>query len=154
MKRPNKKKTDLPLDTSQMSKLPDEIVIKILRKKLAMNICRNRGYILDGYPKGYKNAFNLFNEDTDEAKTPDDPTKYKILEEIIPNIIIRIDNCDNAFIKERMKKLKDVNGDPNVIQRRLDRSIKAYKELNESKKGEPSITNFFKENKIDILGVD
>ena len=129
MKRPNKKKTDLPLDTSQMSKLPDEIVIKILRKKLAMNICRNRGYILDGYPKGYKNAFNLFNEDTDEAKTPDDPTKYKILEEIMPNIIIRIDNCDDAFIKERMKKLKDVNGDPNVIQRRLDRRLKTYKEL-------------------------
>ena len=112
-----------------MSKLPEAIVIKILRKKLAMNICRNRGYILDGYPKGYKNAFNLFNEDTDEAKTPDDPTKYKILEEIMPNIIIRIDNCDDAFIKERMKKLKDVNGDPNVIQRRLDRRLKAYKEL-------------------------
>ena len=53
-----------------------------------------------------------------------------------------------------MKKLKDVNGDPNVIQRRLDRRLKAYKELNESKKGEPSITNFFKENKIDILGID
>ena len=154
MKRPNKKKTDLPLDTSQMSKLPDEIVIKILRKKLAMNICRNRGYILDGYPRGYKNAFNLFNEDTDEAKTPDDPTKYKILEEIMPNIILRIDNCDDAFIKERMKKLKDVNDDPNVIQRRLDRRLKAYKELNESKKGEPSLTNFFKENKVDILGID
>ena len=73
-KRPNKKKTDAPLDTSQMKKLPDEIVIKILRRKLMQNICRNRGYILDGYPKGYKNAFNLFNEDTDEAKTPDDPT--------------------------------------------------------------------------------
>ena len=129
MKRPNKKKTDLPLDTSQMSKLSDEIVIKILRKKFATNICRNRGYILVGYPKGYKNAFNLFNEDTDEAKTPDDHTKYKILEEIMPNIIIRIDNCDDAFIKERMKKLKDVNGDPNVIQRRLDRRLKTYKEL-------------------------
>ena len=58
----------MPLDTSQMSKLPDEIFIKILRKKLAINICRNRGYILDGYPKGYKNAFNLFIEDNDEAK--------------------------------------------------------------------------------------
>ena len=153
-KRPNKKKTDLPLDTSQMSKLPDEIVVKILRKKLAQNICRNRGYILDGYPKGYKNAFNLFNEDTDESKTPDDPTKYKVLEEILPNIVIRIDNCDDKFIKERMKKLKDINGDPNVIQRRLDRRLKTYKELNESKKGEPSITNFFRENKVDILGID
>ena len=154
IKRPNKKKTDLPLDTSQMKKLPDEIVIKILRRKLMQNICRNRGYILDGYPKGYKNAFNLFNEDTDEAKTPDDPTKYKILEEIMPNIVIRIDNCDDEFIKNRMKLLKDINNDPEEIQRRLDRRLKTYKELNESKKGEPSITNFFKENKVDILGID
>ena len=153
-KRPNKKKTDLPLDTSQMKKLPDEIVIKILRKKLMLNICRNRGYILDGYPRGYKNAFNLFNEDTDEAKTPDDPTKYKILDEIMPNIVIRLDNCDDDFIRQRMKALNDINNDPEEIQRRLDRRLKAYKELNESKKGEPSITNFFKENKIDILGVD
>ena len=84
----------------------------------------------------------------------DDPTKYKILEEIMPNIVIRIDNCDDEFIKDRMKLLKDINDDPEEIQRRLDRRLKAYKELNESKKGEPSITNFFKENKVDILGID
>ncbi len=154
MKRPNKKKTDAPLDTSQMKKLPDEIVIKILRRKLMQNICRNRGYILDGYPKGYKNAFNLFNEDTDEAKTPDDPTKYKILEEIMPNIVIRIDNCSDDFIIKRMKLLNDINDDPEEISRRLHRRLKTYKELNESKKGEPSITNFFKENKVDILGIN
>ena len=154
MKRPNKKKTDAPLDTSQMKKLPDEIVIKILRRKLMQNICRNRGYILDGYPKGYKNAFNLFNEDTDEAKTPDDPTKYKILEEIMPNIVIRIDNCSDDFIIKRMKLLNDINDDPEEISRRLHRRLKTYKELNESKKGEPSITDFFKENKIDILGIN
>ena len=154
MKRPNKKKTDAPLDTSQMKKLPDEIVIKILRRKLMQNICRNRGYILDGYPKGYKNAFNLFNEDTDEAKTPDDPTKYKILEEIMPNIVIRIDNCSDDFIIKRMKLLNDINDDPEEISRRLHRRLKTYKELNESKKGEPSITDFFKENKVDILGIN
>ena len=72
----------------------------------------------------------------------------------MPNIVIRLDNCDDDFIRERMKKLDDINNDPEEIQRRLDRRLKAYKELNESKKGEPSITNFFKENKIDILGID
>lgn len=153
-KRPNKKKTDLPLDTSQISKLPDEILVKILRKKLMQNVCRNRGYILDGYPRGYKNAFNLFNEDTDESKPPEDPTKYKVLTEILPNIVIRIDNCSDEFIKERMKKLKDINNDPQIIKRRLERRLKAYKELNESEKGEPSLTNFFKENNVDILNVD
>lgn len=152
-KRPNKKKTDLPLDTSQMKKLPDEIVIKILRRKLMLNICRNRGYILDGYPRGYKNAFNLFNEDTDEAKTPDDPTKYKILEEIMPNIVIRIDNCDDEFIKQRMKALDDINNDPEEIQRRLDRRLKAYKELNESKKENQVLLIFSKKIILIYLGL-
>ena len=72
----------------------------------------------------------------------------------MPNIIIRIDNCEDEFIKDRMKLLKDINDDPEEIQRRLYRRLKAYKELNESKKGERSITNFFKENKVDILGID
>ena len=118
------------------------------------NLCRNRGYVLDGYPKGYKNAFNVFFEDTDESKAPEDPDKYKLLIEIIPNSIIRIDNCNKDLLYDRMKKLPDINNDPNIIQRRLNRRIDAYKELNESKKGEPSLSDFYKENKIEILSVD
>ena len=72
----------------------------------------------------------------------------------MPNIVLRIDNCYDTFIKERMKKLKEINSDPNVIQRILDRRLKAYKELNESKKEEPNLTKFFKVNKVDILGID
>ncbi|MCQ2820156.1 MAG: hypothetical protein MJ252_23055 [archaeon] len=40
-KRQHRKATDLPLDVSQLIKFPDELVIKILRKRLAMNICMN-----------------------------------------------------------------------------------------------------------------
>ena len=53
-----------------------------------------------------------------------------------------------------MKKLPDINNDPNIIQRRLNRRIDTYKELNESKKGEPSLSDFYQENKIQILSVD
>lgn len=53
-----------------------------------------------------------------------------------------------------MKQLPDVNNDPNIIQRRLKRRLAAYKELNESKKGEPSLSDFFKENKVNILSID
>jgi adenylate kinase len=35
-------------------RLPDEILFKILRIRLAENDCRNRGYILDGFPRNYK----------------------------------------------------------------------------------------------------
>ena len=44
------------------------------------------------------NAFNAFYEDTDESKTPDDPTKFKILDDILPNGFIRIDGCNDNII--------------------------------------------------------
>ncbi len=35
-------------------RLSDELLFKILRKRLTENDCRNRGYILDGFPKNFK----------------------------------------------------------------------------------------------------
>lgn len=153
-KRPNKKITDLPFDPSKINKIPDDILIKVIRRKLMMNVCLNRGYILDGYPRGYKNSYNLFYEDTDETKTPDDPTKYNLLKDILPNTVIRIDNCSDEFIINRLKQLPDIKGDPTIIKRRLERRLKAYKELNKSEKGELSFSDFFKENGLEILSLD
>ena len=119
-----------------------------------MNVCLNRGYILDGYPRGYKNSYNLFYEDTDETKTSDDPTKYNLLKDILPNTVIRIDNCSDEFIINRLKQLPDIKGDPTIIKRRLERRLKAYKELNKSEKGELSFSDFFKENGLEILSLD
>ena len=119
-----------------------------------MDICLNRGYILDGYPKGYKNAFSLFNEDTDESKPIEDPTKFNLLKDILPNTVIRIDGCSDKFLIDRMKQLPDIKNDPTIMERRLTRRLKTYKDLNCSVKGEPNLTNFFDENKVDVLGVN
>lgn len=35
-------------------RLPDELIYEYLRKRLAENDCRNRGYVLDGFPRTYK----------------------------------------------------------------------------------------------------
>jgi len=37
-------------------RLPDELLFKLLKKRLTDNDCRNRGYILDGYPRCFKHA--------------------------------------------------------------------------------------------------
>ena len=149
---PEKKKTE---DQQQQTpKLPDDIIIKLIRRKLKMNICLNRGYILDGYPRGYKNAKELFYEDTDESKSPDEPDKYKLLTDILPNSIIRLDKCSDTFLINRMKKLPDIKNDPTIIEKRLKRRLKAYNVLNHSPKGEANLSDFFKEQKIEILSVD
>lgn len=37
-------------------RLPDELLFKLLKIRLTENDCRNRGYILDGYPRTFKQA--------------------------------------------------------------------------------------------------
>ena len=37
-------------------RIPDEILYKLLADHLRRNACRNRGYILDGYPRTFKDA--------------------------------------------------------------------------------------------------
>lgn len=40
--------------------VPDEFLWKQLIKELRHNDCRNRGYVLDGFPRIYKGAQNIF----------------------------------------------------------------------------------------------
>ncbi len=41
-------------------RLPDTILFKLLRMNLNDNACRNRGYILDGFPRTFKDAQSVF----------------------------------------------------------------------------------------------
>jgi len=41
-------------------RIPDDILYKLLRIELNENACRNRGFILDGFPRNYKDACEVF----------------------------------------------------------------------------------------------
>ena len=41
-------------------RLSDELVYKCFKWRLTQNDCLNRGYILDGYPRRYDDAKELF----------------------------------------------------------------------------------------------
>lgn len=41
-------------------RLPDEFLYKILKKRLNDNECKNRGYILSGFPRNYDDACSVF----------------------------------------------------------------------------------------------
>lgn len=40
--------------------IPEKLIYKIFKWKLTQNDCRNRGYILDGFPREFKDAQYLF----------------------------------------------------------------------------------------------
>ena len=65
-------------------RVPSELLNEVLRVKLGENDCRNRGYILDSFPRLYKGAQRAFlmkppkkegEEDDDEEEDDDDDPK-------------------------------------------------------------------------------
>lgn len=59
MEEPEDGWPDVVINDSDIT-VPDELLWEVLKLKLAENDCRNRGYILDGYPRTYKDAQNSF----------------------------------------------------------------------------------------------
>ena len=56
-----KKKKDPELDRATIKvRLPDDIMFKLFQMRTESSACRNKGFILDGYPKSYKDAETLF----------------------------------------------------------------------------------------------
>jgi adenylate kinase family enzyme len=41
-------------------RIPNDIINEAVRWRLERNDCQNRGYVLDGYPKNFGNAENVF----------------------------------------------------------------------------------------------
>lgn len=57
----SKKKKDPDLDRNTIKvRLPDEILYKLVRLQMNSAACRNKGFILDGYPRNSKDAKHIF----------------------------------------------------------------------------------------------
>lgn len=101
-------------------RLPNDILYKLLRNELNENVCRNRGYILCGFPRTFKDAQNVFlirpkkfddegNEiEEDEPELEEGEEKsfegYIRDEAIFPQHTILLD-ADDSFLIDRAKNL-------------------------------------------------
>jgi adenylate kinase family enzyme len=63
-------------------RLPDELLYKCFKWRLNQNDCLNRGYILDGYPRKYEDAIQLFMgvPHTEEEGEEGEENQKKIIE--------------------------------------------------------------------------
>lgn len=162
-----RKKTDPPIDRSNfIVRIPDEQVYKVFKRYINENIYRNRGYILDGYPRSYEDAKGIW-FDLDESKPEDALDRFTLNKEILPNNIIKISELTDDFLKNRIKNMpdsqpinpKDIELNPygpisHNNEQGLIRRLAAYKNFNESLKGDSSVTEFFTEKKVEQLDID
>lgn len=100
-------------------RLPDEILYKLLKIRLNENACRNRGYILDGYPRTFKDGQYIFltkmkikNEDGEWVEVEDEEQeegedknfdKYIPDAAIFPSSVLILKGEDD-FLIQRIKE--------------------------------------------------
>lgn len=151
-KRPNKKKTDPPFSSHQHMKLPIEIVSKIIRKKLLDdNDVFMNGYILDGYPRNYKEAQALF--EIDESSGYNNKEKEEITSILSPNTVILINNVNEETAMNRVKESEEYVNDQNVTTERANRRLGKIKEI-ESEEGYKQLEEYFNEKGIKLCILD
>ena len=150
--RKNKRKTDPPLDTSQLKKFSSEFMGKILKEKLSKGEFVTKGYILDNYPKTYEDCVNMFcTTSYDKEKTDE----YISDKNLIPDSVIIINNFLEESLRDKLQKSEDYAENQFDIDNRFNRRLILYKTQNEyTEENTKLIQDFYKENNIDVYFLD
>lgn len=150
-------------------RVPDAIIQKLMREELVKNSCRNRGYILDGYPRTFDDAQYCFlnkpikyDEETgdvieDEEEEELEPGQkknfdgYIIDKAIVPKSCIVLTGNDADLVK-RVKHLPEsVISGTHYTAEDMSRRLKAYRTANNSQVAEYSVSDFFDQQGISLF---
>ncbi|XP_043372285.1 adenylate kinase 7 isoform X4 [Dermochelys coriacea] len=131
-------------------RLDDQYVIRFMKEKLKSMSCKNQGYILDGFPKTYDQAKDLFNfEDDEEEETRSKVPRYDKL--ITPEYVISL-NASDEFLKNRVINLPEsVVAGTHYTQDRFLRTLSLFRELNTE---DETVVNYFDELEIHPQFID
>uniref|UniRef100_A0A8B9RDE8 Nucleoside-diphosphate kinase n=1 Tax=Astyanax mexicanus TaxID=7994 RepID=A0A8B9RDE8_ASTMX len=131
-------------------RLDDQFIIQIMKDKLKSKPCTNQGFVLDGFPKTYDQAKELFSAEEDEledARSKIPPHNKKI----IPEFIFSLDATD-AFLKKRVLNLPEsvVEG-TSYSQEKFLRRLASFRENNSE---DETVLNFFDELEIPLEHIE
>nr|XP_030738978.1 adenylate kinase 7 isoform X2 [Globicephala melas] len=109
-------------------RLEDEYIIRFIREKLKSMPCKNQGYILDGFPKTYDQAKDLFNQ-----------------------FVCSLDASDE-FLKERVMNLPEsIVAGTHYSQGQFLRALSSYRDRNTE---DETVLNYFDELEIYPIHID
>jgi adenylate kinase len=129
-------------------RVPDSIIYQLMILRLNENDCRNRGYVLDGYPRSFEDCQHIFlkkekkfdeegNEvEEDEPELEEGQKKsfkgYIIEPSIVPSSTI-VFNQEDKFLLSRVMNLSEseIAGTHYNVED-MKRRLKSYRDINES----------------------
>ncbi|KAL4656275.1 adenylate kinase 7 isoform X2 [Arapaima gigas] len=125
-------------------RLDDQFVIQIMKDKLQSQPCKNQGFVLDGFPKTYDQAKELFAAEEDEVEEIQSriPTFNK---KIIPEFVFSLEASD-AFLTDRVMNLPEsvVQG-THLAQEPFLQRLATFRDTNTE---EETVLNYFDELEI------
>ncbi|XP_069805334.1 adenylate kinase 7 [Dendropsophus ebraccatus] len=132
-------------------RLDDSYVIRFMKEKLKSMPCQNQGYVLDGYPKTYEQAKELFNSEEGEEEEESRSKAPRFDKTITPDYVISLDASDE-FLKNRVINLPEsLVAGTHYAQDRFLRALATFRELNTE---DETVLNYFDEAEIHPLHID
>ncbi|XP_026976648.1 adenylate kinase 7 isoform X3 [Sagmatias obliquidens] len=131
--------------------LEDEYIIRFIREKLKSMPCKNQGYILDGFPKTYDQAKDLFNQEEEEEEEEARGKRFPFDKLIIPEFVCSLDASDE-FLKERVMNLPEsIVAGTHYSQGQFLRALSSYRDRNTE---DETVLNYFDELEIYPIHID
>lgn len=144
-------------------RLPDDLLTEAFRWRLSQNHCRNRGFVLDGWPRTFQDAERLFLVKAppvvseDGAVEPSDD-KLTLDKALFPENIILLREPSSQkqdFLLQRVKNLPEEQiAGSHYTEQGMNRRLARYREANASDKGDPAVQDFFARNGVEVFSVD
>ncbi|XP_056402090.1 adenylate kinase 7 isoform X2 [Hyla sarda] len=132
-------------------RLDDSYVIRFMKEKLKSMPCQNQGYVLDGYPKTYEQAKELFNSEEGEEEEESRSKAPRFDKTITPDYVISLDASDE-FLKNRVINLPEsIVAGTHYAQDRFLRALATFREINTE---DETVLNYFDEAEIHPLHID
>eukprot|EP00826_Nyctotherus_ovalis_P055279 TRINITY_DN7327_c0_g1_i5.p1 TRINITY_DN7327_c0_g1~~TRINITY_DN7327_c0_g1_i5.p1 ORF type:complete len:702 (+),score=267.13 TRINITY_DN7327_c0_g1_i5:447-2552(+) len=159
---PKKEKKAVDIDKYEPM-IPDEMLYKVLQIKLNSNVCRNRGYVLDNYPKDYKFVQYSFLKPVKKDGEEEPPGEeeipnfedYVLATEIAPSSVIMV-NASEGYVMERVKNMSEAElaAAGGYTEADIVKRLKEYRSVNEAEDGSYSLIHFFHERNVEVLKVN
>ncbi|KAM9202441.1 adenylate kinase 7 isoform 3-T3 [Dugong dugon] len=132
-------------------RLEDQYIIRFVKEKLKSMPCRNQGYILDGFPKTYDQAKDLFNQEDEEEEEEIRGKMFPFDKLIIPEFVCALDAPDE-FLKERVMNLPEsLVAGTHYTQDRFLRALSNYRDISTD---DETLLNYFDELEIHPIHID
>ena len=137
------KKKDPELDRATIKvRLTDEILYKIIKLQMDTAACKNKGFILDGYPRNITDAKNIFLEKSADESEENPFPGHSVNKDILPQYVIVLQGED-AQLKQKVKDLPiEKTSGTHFTEPHMDRRLKVYREQNVHDSG-ASVQCFF-----------